>query len=89
MPPGPVVQHFNLIEEIGPGQIPDFVYSFPDAFFLPRTEERFGHRIIPEQLPHQFILIARLLARRGRERSQSSLPYWLPGYPSSSNEITI
>ncbi len=33
-PPGPVVEHFNVIEDIRPGQIPGFVYSLPDAFFF-------------------------------------------------------
>lgn len=32
--PGPVVEHFNVIEDIRPGQIPGFVYSLPDAFFF-------------------------------------------------------
>lgn len=44
---GPVVEHFNVIEDIGPGQIPGFIYPLPDAFFFQRTEERLGHRIIP------------------------------------------
>jgi len=30
--PGPVVEHFNVIEDICPSQIPGFVYSLPDAF---------------------------------------------------------
>ncbi len=47
MTPGPVVEHFNVIEDIRPGQIPGFVYSLPDTFFFQLTEERFGHRIIP------------------------------------------
>lgn len=32
--PGPVVEHFNVIEDIRPGQLPGFVYSLPDAFFF-------------------------------------------------------
>ena len=47
MAPGPVVEHFNVIEDIGPGQIPGFIDAFSDALFFQRTEERFGHRIIP------------------------------------------
>ena len=47
MAPGPVVEHFNVIEDIRPGQIPGFIYAFSDPFFFQRTEERFGHRIIP------------------------------------------
>ncbi len=34
MTPGPVIEHFNVIEYIRPGQIPGFVYSLPDAFFF-------------------------------------------------------
>ena len=47
MTPGPVVEHFNVIEDIRPDQIPGFIYAFSDPFFFQRTEERFGHRIIP------------------------------------------
>lgn len=45
--PGPVVKHLNVIEDICPGQIPGFIDAFSDAFFFQRTEERFGHSIIP------------------------------------------
>ena len=45
MAPGPVIEDFNVIEDIRPGQIPGFVYSLPDAPFFQRTDERFGHRI--------------------------------------------
>lgn len=45
--PGPVVEHFNVIEDIRTGLIPGFVDPFSDALFFQRTEERFGHRIIP------------------------------------------
>ena len=44
--PGPVVEHFNVIEDIGPGQIPGFIDAFSDPLFFQRTEERFGHGII-------------------------------------------
>lgn len=45
MPPGPVVEHFNVIEDIRPGQSAGFVDPFSDALFFQRTEERLGHRI--------------------------------------------
>ena len=32
--PGPVVEHFNVIEDIGPGQIPGFIDTLSDAFFF-------------------------------------------------------
>lgn len=44
---GPVVEHFNVIEDILPGHITCYIYVFPEPFFFQRTEERFGHRIIP------------------------------------------
>ena len=46
MTPGPIVEHFNIIEDIRPGQILGFIDAFSDPFFFQRTEERFGHRII-------------------------------------------
>jgi len=45
--PGPVVEYFNVMEDIRLGQIPGFIDAFSDPFFFQRTEERFGHRIIP------------------------------------------
>lgn len=44
--PGPVVEHFDVIEDIRPGQIPGFIDTFSDPLFFQRTEERFGHGII-------------------------------------------
>jgi hypothetical protein len=29
--PGPVVEHFNVIEDIRLGQIPGFIYAFSDV----------------------------------------------------------
>ena len=68
---GPVIEDFNVIEDIGPGQIPGFIDAFSDPFVFQRTEER-----VFQQLPRRLILGARLLARQ--KRCQSSLPYWLP-----------
>ncbi len=45
--PGPVVEHFNVIEDIRPGQISSFIDAFSDTLFFQRTEERFGYGIIP------------------------------------------
>lgn len=36
--PDQVVEHYNVIEDIGPGQIPGFVYSIPDAFFFSKVK---------------------------------------------------
>lgn len=75
MTPGPVVEHFNVIEDIRPGQIPGFVYSLPDAFFFSELKND-SATALSQQLPRRLILGARLLARQNR--CQSSLPYWLP-----------
>lgn len=45
--PRPVIEHFNVIEDIRPGQIPGFIDTFSEPFFFQRTEDRFGHCIIP------------------------------------------
>lgn len=56
MTPGPVVEDFNVIEDIGPGQILGFIDTFSDPFFFQRTEERFGHRIIlPDRRDYSII----------------------------------
>ncbi len=44
--PDLVVEHFNVIEDIHPYQIPGFVDPLYDEFFFQRAEEQFGHRII-------------------------------------------
>ena len=46
MAPGPVIEDFNVIED-PPGPDPCFIYAFSDPVFFQRTEERFGHRIMP------------------------------------------
>lgn len=33
-PPSPVIEHFNVIEDIGPGQISGFIDAFSDTFFF-------------------------------------------------------
>lgn len=42
-----VIERFNVIEDIGAGQIAGFVDPFSDALLFQRTEERFSDRIIP------------------------------------------
>jgi hypothetical protein len=32
--PGPAIEDFNVIEDIGPGQIPGFIDAFSDPFFF-------------------------------------------------------
>ncbi len=34
MVPGSVVEHFNVIEDIRPGQIPSFIDAFSEPFFF-------------------------------------------------------
>jgi hypothetical protein len=45
--PGSIVKDFDVIEDIGPGQIPGFIDAFADTLLLQAAEERFGHRIVP------------------------------------------
>jgi hypothetical protein len=44
MAPGPIVKDFNVIEDIGPGQIPGLVDALADALLFQTAEERFGDR---------------------------------------------
>ena len=46
-----VIEHFNVIEHIGPGHIPGFVYPFADAFFFQAAEKGLGHGIVPAVTP--------------------------------------
>jgi len=32
--PGPVIEHFNVIDDIRPGQIPGFIYVFSNLFIF-------------------------------------------------------
>lgn len=47
MPSAAVVERFDIIEDVGLGQISGFVEAFLYVFFLQAREERFDHRIIP------------------------------------------
>lgn len=69
---GPVVEDFNVIEDIGPGQSLGFIDTFSDALFFQGTEERFGHRIIPAVATPAHAR-GQVVARQ--KRCQSSLPY--------------
>lgn len=73
--PGPVVEHFNVIEDIGPGQIPGFIDAFSDPLFFSELKND-SATALSQQLPRLLMLGAVLLARQ--KRCQSSLPYWLP-----------
>jgi hypothetical protein len=61
--PGPIVEHFNVIEDIRPGQIPVFVYSLTNALFFSELKNN-SATALSWQLPRLFMLGARLLARR-------------------------
>lgn len=43
----PVIERFNVIEDICAGKIAGFVNPFSNELFFQPAEERFGHRIIP------------------------------------------
>lgn len=45
--PGSIVKDFDVIEDVGPGQIPGFVDALTDAFLFQTAEERFGDSVIP------------------------------------------
>jgi hypothetical protein len=72
---GPGCEHFNVIEDIRPGQIP-VLDTFSDPFFFSELKND-SATALSWQLPRRLMLGARLLARQNR--CQSSLPYWLPG----------
>jgi hypothetical protein len=40
LPPALIVEHVNVIEDIGTSQIPGFVDPFSDALLFQRTEAR-------------------------------------------------
>jgi hypothetical protein len=45
--PGSIVKDFDVIEDIGPRQIPGFVDAFADAFLFQAAEKGFGDGIVP------------------------------------------
>lgn len=60
--PGPIVEHFNVIEDIRPGQI-GLVCSLTNAFFFSELKNN-SATALSWQLPRRLKLGARLLARR-------------------------
>ena len=61
--PGPIVEHFNVIEDIRPGQIPVwYVLLLMRSFFSELKNN--SATALSWQLPRLFMLGARLLARR-------------------------
>lgn len=71
----PVIERFNVIEDISACQITAFVDPFSDALFFSELKND-SATALSQQLPRRLILRARLLARQ--KRCQSSLPYLLP-----------
>jgi hypothetical protein len=70
--PGPVVEHFNIIENIRPGHVPGFNIRFLMRSFLSELKND-SATALSQQLPRRLMLGTRLLARQNR--CQSSLPY--------------
>ncbi len=70
----PVIEHFNVIEDIGAGQIAGFVDPFTDALLFLQVEERFGTALF-QQLPRDHTR-CQVLAQQ--KRCQSSLPIGFP-----------
>ena len=73
--PGQVVEHFNVIEDIRPGQIPWYYMRFLIRSFFSELKND-SVTALSQQLPRLLMLGVRLLTRK--KRCQSSLPYWLP-----------
>ncbi|ESN04440.1 hypothetical protein L378_01709 [Klebsiella pneumoniae MGH 32] len=71
----PVVEHFNVIEDICPGQTWVLYIRFLMRFFFSELKND-SATALSQQLPRRLILGARLLARQNL--CLSSLPYWLP-----------
>lgn len=71
----PVIEYFNVIENIGTGHIAGFVAPFSDALFFSELKND-SATALSLQLPRRLMLGARLFALQ--KRYQSSLPYWLP-----------
>lgn len=86
MAPGLAIEHFNAIEDIGPGLIPGFINAFSDPLFFQCTEERFGHRIIVGYYsalrPHDY--------NGGLPTNESESRYWktLKRWPVLVDHIT-
>ncbi|BDD49209.1 hypothetical protein PDTA9734_06960 [Phytobacter diazotrophicus] len=55
MTPGPVVEDFNVIEDIGPGQIPGFIDTFSDPFFFSELKND-SATALSQQLPRRLML---------------------------------
>lgn len=51
VPAGPIVEHLDVIEDIGTSQITCFVHPFLDAFFLQATKEGLRNGIVPAIAP--------------------------------------
>lgn len=44
--PGSIVKDFDVIENVGPGQIPSFMHSFPYTFLFQAAEKRKSRRYL-------------------------------------------
>jgi hypothetical protein len=72
VPPGPIVKDSDVIEGVGPGQIPGFIDAFADSFLF-RLLKNDSATALSQQFLRRLMLGCRLLARQ--KRCQSSLPY--------------
>ena len=55
VPPGPDIEHFNVIEDIGPGHIPGFIDAFSDRSFFSKLKND-STTALSQQLPRRLIL---------------------------------
>src|SRR5690606_2088446 len=47
VPSIPIVKDFNVVKDIGTGQITGFVDTLADSFLLQATEERLSNSVVP------------------------------------------
>lgn len=80
--PGPIVEHFNVIEDIRPGQIPVWYVFFLMRSFFSELKNN-SATALSWQLPRRLKVIG------PQKRCQSSLPYWLPLHNHRRNMLKI
>ncbi len=47
VPAGTIVEHLDVVEDVGTGQVTCFIDTFLDALFLQAAEEGLSYSIIP------------------------------------------
>nr|VXZ88221.1 Uncharacterised protein [Klebsiella pneumoniae] len=84
MAPGQVVEHFNVIEDIRPGQIPWYYMRFLIRSFFSELKND-SVTALSQQLPRLLMLGVRLLT--GRSAASRHCRTGCPGRPSKSQAV--